>query len=262
MTNESDLSTQIRDFIVSEVRDHWSQTGKTFLLSNLGSRVRMAFPDCMTAMPDGLTRFLASWPVVQLVRHPRIRPKIGAVPLEVKIPIDPTELFDAPHRAPLDSSRPHFIPDFWRAFHTLINGRRFVLLPSVDHPAVRIVDIPDVEPEPEGYEILRTDLSILPREAPLDDKVRLTTKKIDDWLLRHSLSPDLFLDAAMRPRPPTLESADRRQHASSLVEPRGRPSLSETGEIVALALSKLDQADQARIFVPLDVVVKMILGLR
>jgi hypothetical protein len=246
---------RLRDFISRNVSEYWSATSKAMLLSALGLKVRTTFPHTYSLMPGGLRKFLSSWPTVRIVGHPQIAEKIGAIPLDAEIPDNVTDLFAErtdwnsiqapaikamqPH---IQTFRPRYAPEFWRAFHTQLWGRRFVVPPDDKNSTVRIVERTDGAEEPGGYEVLSSDVSLLPPQTPLYEKVQATSQKIDEWLTRNGLSHQPFISRVpeISRRAVTERSFDRRQ-------------------LVALALSKLDPSDQARILLPLDIVAKMII---
>lgn len=246
---------RLRDFISRSVNEYWNATGKAMLLSALGLKVRSAFSNTYSLMPDGLGKFLSSWPAVRVVGHPQISEKIGAVPLDTKMPDNLAELFTerttwSPIQATAESAlQPHFqtlhpryVPEFWRTFHTQLTGRRFIVPPDDKNPTVRIVERTDGVEESGGHEVLSSDISLLPAQAPLYEKVQATSQKINEWLKRNELPPQLFISRVpeISRRAATQRPFDRRH-------------------LVALALSKLDPSDQARILIPLDIVAKMII---
>jgi hypothetical protein len=251
MTNGTDDKDRIREFVVRAVHEHWNQTRKALLLSALGSKIRREFGNAPSMMPDGLGAFLDSRPTVQIVGHPDIREKVCAVPLDAKIPDNPAELFDERHRMSdeanhpiVETYHPRYVPEFWRAFHTRLTGRRFVIPPDSENPNVRIVEPIDGAEETRGYEILPSDLAILPTLTPLSEKVFETSQRIKAWLARNNLSAQLFVSHSPAPF-------------------RGTAALRSSGQrdSVALALARLDPSDQARIFIPLDIVAKIIAGI-
>lgn len=258
MTNGSDETERVRKFISDTVRTHWDRENRAMLLSVLGLQVRGAFPDAYLIMPDGLKNFLVQWPVVQVVQHPTIRESVGAVPLDVKVPENALELFmtragrpaglsqlDGDFQSQATMSQPRYDRAFWRAFHTPLTGRRFVIPPDANNGTVRVVETTDGSQVPNAYEILTSDVALLPMQAPLTDKVQETVRKIQGWLARNELSPELFCVPHVPRRTLTqVHYADQR--ASS----------------VALALAKLDSSDQARILVPLDIVAKIVASTR
>jgi hypothetical protein len=205
-----------------------------------------------TIMPDGLGAFLTSWPVVRVVGHPEIREKVGPVPLDVRIPDNPADLFNERLHMPIETAHspvetyhPRYDAEFWRAFHTRLTGRRFAILPDSENPNVRIIETADGAEEPRGYEILPTDVAVLPAQVPLSEKVRESSQRIKAWLARNGLPVEPFISHSAQPSRGAL--------ALRPFAPR---------DSVALALAKLDPSDQARIFIPLDIVAKMIAGSR
>lgn len=241
-----DERSQIRDFIGKLVEEHWSQTHKAMLLSQLGLQVKRAFPDSPAMLSTGLLNFLTAWPAVQMVHHPHIKEKIGAIPLNVPIPSDISTVFSEKQFSSADEPRfgrpsVRYISDFWKAFYTPIVGRRFVKLPTPDDPHVRIIDHPDGKEEPNSYEILSSDVDI--SVGPLDEKVPATARRIESWLQRHGLSASSFI--ADLPAPSYGRHSGALLHAASPI---------------GVALARLDALDQSRISIPLDLVVKMLNG--
>lgn len=253
MADNTDEVVRVRDFIAKSVSEYWTATGKAMLLSALGLKVRTTFPSAPSLMPDGLSAFLSSWPTVRIVGHPEIPEKVGAIPLDAKIPDDVTELFSERRSVLIGTSqpsfetvrRPRYVTEFWRAFYSPINGRRFIIPPTPENPNLRVVERADGEEEPRGYEVLASDLSLLPAQAPLFEKVQATSQKIRAWLARNGLAEQLFVSRVSE----TSQSAV----ALHTLDQRN---------LVALALARLDPSDQARIFVPLDIVAKMLAGIR
>ena len=134
------------------VQANWQSSKRATLFSAIGYVVRKEFPnsDCLK---DGLRAFLTSWPIVQVVYHPTIKEKVGAVPLGVPLPADPTSLFEPPARR-----NPAFVPEFWRAFYEPLKSRRFVLLEGPNR-TVKVIETPDKPAETPSFEILPSDLA-------------------------------------------------------------------------------------------------------
>ena len=128
MADNTDEVVRVRDFIAKSVSEYWTATGKAMLLSALGLKVRTTFPSAPSLMPDGLSAFLSSWPTVRIVGHPEIPEKVGAIPLDAKIPDDVTELFSERRSVLIGTSRhrcetvrrPRYVTEFWRAFYSPI----------------------------------------------------------------------------------------------------------------------------------------------
>lgn len=232
---------QIRRHIEEIVSQHWDQTHKALLLSKMGSPIKRAFPNAYAVMEMKLRDFVRTCPKLHLVEHPLIREKIGAIPAGAAIPENVIELFDRERSAsPGSETSPFFARIFWRAFHTPLVERRYAIPADENHP-VRIVE-GVVEDGETAYEILESDISLLPPEAPLVEKVRSVSDKIRAWLKRNNLSGQQFRD-----------QPDRATQQSRSTDSVAKPPMSLTE-----ALADLHPSDQARISIPLDIVLKML----
>jgi hypothetical protein len=232
---------KIQERIAALVSEHWDRTHRALLLSKLGGDLRSEFPNNSLLKERGLKSLLDIWPIVQVVKHPRIPEKIGAVPKSATLPGVVSELFEYPRQT--DARRKHtiFYREFWRAFHTPIYGRRFVILPSGDQPGLQIVDRNDEPPSEEPtFEILQSDVVSLPLSAPMNEKTHATLASIEKWLKRNGLPEEFFIEQTVRPG--VVMSSPRSE---------GLPAF-------AAGLAKLTPSEQARIFVPLDIVLRMI----
>jgi hypothetical protein len=258
---------EVREFIAKLVQEHWTGTGQAKLLSQVGPKIWAAFPDGRFLMPKGLLRFLQGWATVQVIRHPQIPEKIGLVPLGVILPSDTSTLFSESQMpvGPLQpdqstpvnhsgtpqenekSGVPHrsYLPDFWRAFHVPIEGRRFVVFPASNDGRPQIVDLPaGAPPEEKHYEITQADVTS--SVGMLPDRVKATAQRIQNWLDRNELQADPFLSVATT-KPGSLRSLTKRSAEPFTQDHR-----------IAHAFSKLDSSDLARISVPLDIVLKLL----
>jgi hypothetical protein len=229
----NDPMVELRKFVQDAVDDHWKRTGTALLLTTLGQEVKAELPHAGPLLVDGLKRFLERNAVVQLVEHPSTPVKVGAVPLHVAIPSDASRLFGrSASRNP-----PHLARSFWRAFHTPISGRRVVVMTPQRDRFIRVEDIGAHDPVPDSaVEIPPSDLS-LDDTKPMPEKVASNWAKIRGWIARNGLALSAFEEAGSVP--------PRSSHSS--------PSLIE-------AFERLDPQDQARIFVPLDLVMKILSG--
>jgi hypothetical protein len=88
-------------------------------------------------MPEGLRVFLDRNSLAQIIRHPDIPQKIGAVPVGIAVGDDPSSLLGPPTK---NRYRVRFYKDFWETFHTPISGRRFVILTPVEERGYVIHD--------------------------------------------------------------------------------------------------------------------------
>jgi hypothetical protein len=232
---------QIRRRIEEIVSQHWDQTHKALLLSKLGGPIKKQFPNATSVMEMKLRDFVRTCPNLRLIAHPMVSEKIGAIPTSAVIPENVVELFEeAASSGP--ETKPYFARIFWRAFHTPLVERRFVIPSRVNRP-VRIIE-GTVEDGEMAYEILQSDVSLLPPETPMVEKVRAVSDKIREWLTRNNLSGQQFRENTDDDAPvPKLLATD------SVL----KPSVSLTE-----ALADLHPSDQARISIPLDIVLKML----
>lgn len=241
------LEERVRDWIAKRTKDHWDAYHGALLLSDLGSGLRREVPEGASVMTDGLRRFLITWPVVKVVPHPEIPQKVGVVPLDATLPSDLSELFT---RRRSFNSGISFNRNFWHSFFTpLGNKRRFVILPSSAGETLRIIDTDDAPEDKQAYEIFSDDLATPPIDLPAPEKARITAEKIRAWLARHGLSEAQFAEGQ---DDRVLRAANRPSgNTSQPFTPMSRsPALG--------ALERLEFSDQARIFVPLDVVLKLL----
>jgi hypothetical protein len=233
MSTDSRLQT-LKSNIVQQVTNHWNETATALLLTSLGSNLKRFYPDYKDIIPDGLQSFISDSQCVQLVAHPEVSQKIGLIPLGVTIPEDPRALFEARQRQRPPTS---FRKDFWEAFHLPTSGRRrFVVIPS---GAGRQFEIHDLDTEPAGrfYEITTEDV-IVNDGSPLPELVKRKRQSIDRWLARNGLDPAEF-------------SVDS-------VAPGATPRSATAAAKDIGILARLEQQDQARILIPLDILVKLL----
>ena len=226
---------ELRVFIQGEIQRNWAENGGPLLLSDLGNIVRKQRPELTDVFPDGLRRFLANWNIAQFVEHPTQEQKIGAIPLGVAMSASSLSAFEQ-KRSP---RHPKLLRSFWSAFHSPPSERRFVVLGG-DIP-VRIIEAPAQPPETiRAFEILPTDivdqtLTLLP------EKVKATWTKIEQWIQRNQLDIGIFEERGMSRLHP-IRDLERQISPLDFAE----------------AFSMLTPQDQARIFIPLDIVGKML----
>jgi len=144
---------RIRRWIEKIVSQHWEQTHKALLLSNLGGPIKKEFPNAFAVMEMKLRDFVGTCRNLRLVQHPLIDEKIGAIPIGAEIPENVIELFEIGKSGSFSlEKRPFFARVFWRAFHTPLVERRFAI-PSGENRPVRIVE-GAIEEGEIAYEIL------------------------------------------------------------------------------------------------------------
>jgi hypothetical protein len=235
------LAEEIKQFITKSVSDHWEVNKSPLLLSSLGLSIRKKFPDFESILQDGLKKYLSLWPIVQIITHPKIIQKIGAIPLGVSLPENIADLFvisqnkESFHR---QSFGPSYQQDFWNSFVYDFTGRKYIVINN-DNGIWGIQDNSELQDNHVSFEILETDIVRLPRETPKEEKVAEVHKRIVAWLERNSLDRSYFLNKDYVSKP--------------------HSSYSDSSRIFEAALSKLGSSDLSRIYVPLDIVKKMIL---
>lgn len=230
MTSDDETRDALNKVIVDRVNMHWSDHSTALLLAALGTNLR----DFRHLIPNGLHSFLLEHPIVQIVRHPDMSIKVGAVPLGTVMPPDIRSLFNSSQKTSRNRS---LAQDFWNAFHLPLEGRRrFVIItPS----GFEIQNLPSGTPSGTHYEIDQDDLASVDGPAPVTDLVSKKWQKINAWLDRNKLDARTFASASYSPRPPDST-------------PRVLSNI-EVG-----VFSHLEQQDQARILIPLDIVAKLI----
>ena len=239
MGDVASREAQINAFIEKSVQNFWAERSQALLLSYLGSNLKNVFPDSDAILGRGLRRHLQTWPIATLVAHPTQREKIGLIPLNVPLPSDVTTLFAEPkHYAPRPrSDLMLFRQDFWNLFLTPIRSRKFIVITG-DQNFLITDSLPQNPVEGTAYELHQDDVVTAPQETPSFEKAKLARDKIEAWLQRHGLDRRIF--EAKRTNPA--------RHAEE-----GSSNLFD-------AFATLDPTDQARISVPLDIVIKIFRG--
>ena len=227
----------LQQSIIEMVNQHWDENKSIMFLTELGVQIRKFFPNSNQLMPDGLRSFILENNVAQIVSHPDTPVKVGAIPLGVHIPADVTALF-APRKGPRRSV--NLVTEFWNAFHLPLVGRRFVTIaPDTQHGFI-IQNLSTGEPaEEKWYEIGLEDLALNDGSA-VSDLVRRKWQKINAWISRHGLDIHAFS---------VRESALRDPQSSTIT---GHLRHRDIG-----VFSQLEQQDQARILIPLDILIKL-----
>jgi hypothetical protein len=237
MTDDNGAKAKFVDAARTEIERHWQASGSALLLSSLGTTLSQPSGE-LAAVLQGqkLRTFIESNQIGQIVQHPVVRQKIGVVPSSITVPTNPADLFErsAPQR------RPRVDRVFWKAFYEpmLPGQRRFVVLGNREGMPLEIVN--SAAP-PEGtvkyHEILESDLVGSERKEE-HDYINEMWANIDGWLKRNQLNVGSFVSSGSDiPRTTFIVGA---------------------GASLGAALSALDPNDLARIFVPLDIVGKML----
>jgi hypothetical protein len=228
-------SEALKRFIAEMVDQHWQENKTTMLLTSLGIQVRKFFPDSHNIMTDGLRIFISSNNIAQLVIHPENPAKVGAIPIGVHIPDDVSELF-IPQRPRRKSVI--LLPEFWNAFHLPLKGRRFVLLSPNFENGFSIEDLSIGEPDHERYYEIRQDDLALNEGQSMNELVQQKWQKITSWISRNNLNIHDFSISKFS------QGTQRRQEF--------HPKSADIG-----IFSFLEQQDQARILIPMDILIKI-----
>lgn len=243
-------------WLEAKVRAHWDADGKAILNSNLGMLAKQEFPENPYLVKGAFRRLLESAGKFKFVPHPKIDGALAVLPADAVLPQNIADIFPLNHgrRMPVeggaalhDITHRSFDSNFWKAFHTPVRDRRFVILfdsPSVVDTKFKIVDQGEKPSEAACYEITKDDLSDADATDHFTVKAEKTRKKIDLWLEKHELRAEPFLKRGGQ-LPKFGHGWRRSAHAADC----GR---------LSQAIGDLDQTDQARIYVPLDLVIKML----
>lgn len=230
-----DIEKMTSDFIENEVKKNWDKNGKAILLSTIGTLIRKNVPDSGTVIKGGIKDYLRQRPIVQQIQYPGIAEKIGLIPLGVALPNDLTVLFQKSPINPTERITPVYQTNFWRAFFQSLASRRFVVVES--DGGIKIIEDNEPEQSVVSYEILDSDIVSTPVGSELSDKVQATHEKINAWLARNSLSKEIFIKSS---------------HDLVSIKPEDKIHM------LRQVFGGLPIEDQARISIPMDILLKMI----
>lgn len=225
---------ELKRTIESLVRDHWDEFGKALLLSNLGKTLKTNYRTISQYFGASLRRFIETTHVATIVTHPVHSEKIGAIPLGVAAPSNLETLFSESAFGGRPRARPPLKDEFWELFHKTFAKKRYVIV-SNDN-SFRIDENIALGNNERSFEISGSDCVDIP-SAPLPEKIEATWAKIFLWCDRNKLDVSLF--------------AKERSKRIQENEVSSLPGLADR-------LSRLDQQDQSRIFIPFDIVIKML----
>jgi hypothetical protein len=222
--------------IVRSIRQHWDENNQTaMLLTSLGIQIRKSFPNAEALMPNGLINFINTNNLAQVIKDPDNPGKTGAIPIDVHCPEDVKPLFTATRPR---HSKASLSQDFWDAFHLPLTGRRFVINSGA---GFSVQDLSAGEPNAEKWHEIKQE-DIAPYDgSPLPELVRKKWEKINGWVAKNGLTIDMF---ANRYKPPPRQPGE----INLPIKPSSGLGL----------FSTLEQQDQARILIPLDIVNKIL----
>jgi hypothetical protein len=232
----SNSEKSVRDFIVNFVEAHWARQGTVCYLSALGLRLKREIPNCIEVISDGLAEYLRQNPIVQVVQYPEIKQKIGAVPLEAKLPTDVRLLFSGGAAQSKDLQKFSYRQDFWSTFAKPLDVDKITVHVSEGDDVQISKGQTMIDPVGKCYYINQLDLPQIKADSTVNEKVLQTNEAINIWLDTNSLDRRLF-------------SKDLGYRAGVRGESRMNVLLD--------ALKSLSQSDQARISIPLDIILKL-----
>lgn len=238
--NADDLTS----FIVERCKEHWSKTHRALLLTSLGNEaVNLLEDKLLLKHLGGLKGFVEnSVPNVKVVTHSATSGKHGIVPEEAQIPEDTDFLFtsEANKRSMGGrNSRVFYHRGFWKAFkHPLKPGYSRVWSSSTPEA---FDDLPMGAVIPEhSFQIPEKFIIGIPGQLSAAD-VEKINESIDEYIRAHDYDENVFM------------SDKRQKNQESKVR-----ALPVDGVDIGVALSSLSKTDQARILIPLDIVLEMI----
>ena len=187
---------------------------------------------------DGLSDYLRQNSLVHVVQFPNVKQKIGAVPLSIKMPDDPTTLFKSRKDVDAAPNRPIYKQEFWDSFIRRIeDGHTRSVTPNADGQ-LQIKDIVrDAFTDGTGsYQIETNDLSPITLGKTDVEKAAATHRQIEIWMTSKALSRELFVKKT------DYANSKRRDDKIALL---------------LGAFEGLPDDDLARISIPLDILSKL-----
>ncbi|EBA14430.1 hypothetical protein RSK20926_02137 [Roseobacter sp. SK209-2-6] len=239
MTTPETAEEKTKDFIVQTVQDHWDRTRKVCMLSTLGFELKKNVPESTEVLGEGLREYLRQNYLVHVVQFPNVFQKIGAVPLSVSVPDDPSSLFKSPSKIASAEKLPIYNQEFWNSFFREIEvGKvRVVNLKSDGEMDILDTENEKVTKSEATYIITHDDLTAVDQDASGAEKVIATNSAIEEWLRKNSADRKLFL----RPQKGSRNSGKTEGRLSSLID----------------AFDGMPESDLARINIPLDILMRI-----
>lgn len=240
MTTQSTIEQKTKDFIVKTVQNHWDETKNVLMLSTLGVELKKNVPESGEVLREGLSEYLRQNYLVHVVQFPKIFQKVGAVPLSVTVPDDPSPLFKPPRKTAPNDKKPTYKQAFWDSFIEELEAGKVRVITCKPDGELEINDIEESDASENGntFIVRQDDITKAGVDLSNADKAKATSLKIEDWLKLHTADRKLFL------RP--LKTNLRPEGAS--------------GRLVSLlnAFEGLPESDLARIEIPLDILAKIV----
>lgn len=244
------ISTQsdLAKFIAESCKEHWQQSRQALLLTTVGTaaKKRMDNKNLLVAY-GGLKKFIESLvPEVQIISHKNAAGKDGIVPSNADIPENTDFLFTPIGAGPVASpvaERRSYHSGFWKAFkEPLLADKKRIWDAATPQT---FLDVANSEITPTGmFEIPRK--YIVEIEGPVyGAEARKIKDAIAAYLSETGLDADRFV---IRQEQSAPKKGEVRQ---------GGAVSGNSGDVIA-AFLRLSRSEQARITVPLDIVVELL----
>ncbi len=238
MATTVSLEEKIKKIIIKTVKNHWDQHKTVCLLSILGSKLKAEIPDNNKVLSKGLRDYLQQNALVDVVHHPNIEQKVGAVPLKTDLSDDITKLFKQQKQIESTQTRLFYKQEFWNAFvNKLEDGQVRIVMPDVDGELV-IKDVAEdqLKEQTGSYQIKSTDIFPSGLDTKIFENADIMRKKIIDWVESQGLRREVFLRKADR--------TNSRGHNDKVT-------------LLLSAFEGFDDDDLARVSIPLDILSKL-----
>ncbi|TAX75463.1 hypothetical protein ELI00_03805 [Rhizobium ruizarguesonis] len=244
-TEQIQTADDLANFVKVRCDEHWTNTRQALLLTTLGTEaIALMIDKTLLRRLGGLKSFIeATVKSLRVISHKIATGKHGVVPADADIPEDTDFLFAAASTPPtqhLAIEQRSFHSGFWKAFKDpLIPGRARVWSSSSPQ---HYSDILMGEPIPE-HAVEIPEKFILGIEGLLGpgDAAKLR-KLIKEYIEERDLDESIFVSSKVK----------KIDKSYSYVSISGQTN----GDFVT-ALTKLSKSDQARISIPLDIVMEL-----
>lgn len=251
------------------VRDHWNREQKAVQLSALGQAVP-GYREFGLSLSKFIQAYVSDR--LKVIAHPHLDGVLAVIPMSAEIPSDIQMLFANRESGSASEtafpSHKRFSRDFWLAFARPLHDarRRWILLRQSEEDEIdgysigegtTGVVIPDGAVEIPSSYTAGTDI------LPVPLHIQRVHGCIDKWLQENHLSDAPFLDSGGKIHIESRTLAgrvsavynNRRVGASTSFEPNA--GVSDLRRL-AHALDVIEQSDQSRIMVPLDILAKIL----
>lgn len=227
---------EFAEFVVGLVQDHWQHEQRAYQLTELGAVIAREKPGYKHIIDMKLRPYVqcVMKDRIRFIEHPQKPVVYGVIPIEVELPANTADLFTRPLQKTV------FAREFWNAFaRPLFAGRRLVELSKSDNEIVSfgVRDLSDDEEIPaDSYEI-RPDQTVDSKVPPSPERSRMVYRNIEAWLEATELDSAIFRGQSTYQK--GVSGSDQMRDFARL-------------------LGSIERADQERIHIPLDIVIKLL----